>query len=47
MENKFTIAKNTKRSPLKALPLHTAGQSIDDNGMVSNDFTGKIFLEYS
>jgi hypothetical protein len=30
MANKFTIAKNTKRSPLKALPLHTAGQSIDE-----------------
>jgi hypothetical protein len=30
MGNKFSIAKTTKRSPLKALPLHTAGQSIDE-----------------
>jgi hypothetical protein len=30
MGNKFTSDRKRKRSPLKALPLHTAGQSIDE-----------------
>ena len=30
METKFTKKNSSKRSPLKALPLHTAGQSIDE-----------------
>ncbi len=30
MGNKFSSGANKKRSPLKALPLHTAGQSIEE-----------------